>query len=184
MYGLVNKALCEMITRGHGDATWERIRAVANVDVEVFISMDSYPDAITYHLVDAAAEILGEEVPTLLYGFGRHWVLNTAAQHYGHLLQAGGRSFREFMLALPNFHARVALMMPQLVPPEFACSDVAERTLKLHYRSQRPGLAPFVEGLIDGLGELFKVAVECRRLVDESEGAGHTVFDVSWSKAA
>jgi hypothetical protein len=184
MYGLVNKALGEMITRGHGVATWERIRAVAEVDVEVFISLDSYPDAVTYQLIGAAAGILGEDVPRLLHTFGRHWVLETAAQHYGHLLQAGGRSFREFMLALPNFHARVALMMPQLVPPEFACTDVRERALKLHYRSQRPGLAPFVEGLIDGLGELFRVEVRWRRLPGASDGPSHTVFDIGWSTPA
>ena len=184
MYGLVNKALCEMVTHGHGAATWERIRTAAKVDVEVFISLDSYPDEITYQLVAAASEILGEEVPHLLHGFGRHWVLNTAAQHYGHLLQAGGRSFREFLLALPNFHARIALIMPQLVPPEFACSDVTDGALNLHYRSQRAGLAPFVEGLIDGLGELFRVRAVCRRLPAMSEGPGHTVFEVSWSQVS
>ncbi len=180
MYGLVNKALCEMITRRHGAATWERIREEASVDVEVFISMDAYPDALTYQLVGAAAAILEQEVPMLLHEFGRHWVLDTAAQHYGHLLQAGGRSFREFLLALPNFHTRVSLMMPQLVPPEFACTDIGEGALRLHYRSQRPGLAPFVEGLVDGLGELFAVTVQCRPLPAASEGAGHTVFEVVW----
>jgi hypothetical protein len=173
-----------MVTRGHGEATWDRIREVAGVDVEVFISMDSYPDALTYRLVGAAAHILGEEVPVLLHAFGRHWVLNTAAHHYGQLLQAGGRTFREFLLALPNFHARVALMMPQLVPPEFACSDVAERSLHLHYRSQRAGLAPFVEGLIDGLGDLFKVAVRCERLPHAADGPGHSVFAIGWSAPA
>lgn len=181
MYGLVNKALCEMVTQGHGEATWERIREVAGVDVEVFISMDSYPDALTYQLVGAAAQILGEEVPSLLFDFGRHWVLATAAHHYGQLLQAGGRTFREFLLALPNFHARVALMMPQLVPPEFACTQVAEQSLLLHYRSQRPGLAPFVEGLVNGLGELFRVNVRCERVVHASEGPGHTVFALAWA---
>ncbi|MEI8297041.1 MAG: heme NO-binding domain-containing protein [Pseudomonadota bacterium] len=182
MYGLVNKALCEMLTRSHGAATWEQIRVKAGVDVEVFISMDGYPDAITYQLVGAASEVLGEEVDKLLYAFGRHWVLDTAAQHYGHLLQSGGRSFREFLLALPNFHARVSLMMPQLVPPEFACSDIGERTLHLHYRSQRPGLVPFVEGLLDGLGELFHVKVHSRRMPVLSEGPGHAVLHVEWSQ--
>jgi len=184
MYGLVNKALCEMVTRGYGEATWERIRAQAGVEVEVFISMDPYPDELTYQLVGAASQLLGEDVERLLYVFGRHWVLDTAAQHYGHLLQAGGRSFREFLLALPNFHTRVSLMMPQLVPPEFACTDVGERTLHLHYRSQRPGLAPFVEGLLDGLGERFHVEVRSRRVPARSDGPGHTVFDVSWSQGS
>ena len=73
-------------------------------------------------------------------------------------------------------------MMPQLVPPEFACSDIGERTLHLHYRSQRPGLVPFVEGLLDGLGELFHVKVHSRRMPVLSEGPGHAVLHVEWSQ--
>ncbi|MBK8003421.1 MAG: hypothetical protein IPK12_05590 [Gemmatimonadetes bacterium] len=35
MYGMVNKAMEEMVVARYGEATWERIREVAGVEVEV-----------------------------------------------------------------------------------------------------------------------------------------------------
>ena len=42
MYGMVNKAIEEMVTRHHGESTWAQIKAKAGVDVEVFMSNEGY----------------------------------------------------------------------------------------------------------------------------------------------
>ena len=180
MYGLVNKALQEMVEKQYGQEAWATIRASAKVEDDVFISLDAYPDEMTYQLVGAVCAHTGLDGAKVLHDFGRHWVLDTAARHYGHLLHASGRTFRDFLLALPNFHARVSLMMPRLVPPEFACEETAEHRLTLHYRSTRAGLVPFVEGLIHGLADLYSVEATTRILAARSEGEGHTVFEIDW----
>ena len=51
MYGMVNKALEEMIRSRYGDSAWEAVRCEAKVAIEVFISNDAYPDELTYNLV-------------------------------------------------------------------------------------------------------------------------------------
>ena len=180
MYGLVNKALQEMVEKQFDPTVWARIRADAGVDDDVFISLDAYPDEITYRLVGAVAAVTQQEPTAILHDFGRHWVLDTASKHYGHLLQASGRTFSQFLQALPNFHTRVSLMMPRLIPPEFACDDIEPQRMILHYRSTRAGLVPFVDGLIHGLADLYAVAVTVNVLPERSEGPGHTAFEVAW----
>ena len=76
MYGMVNKAVEDMVTTRFGEDTWEKIRTRAGIDVEVFISNEAYPDDVTYRLVGAASEELNlkpeevlEELPLVILLF-------------------------------------------------------------------------------------------------------------------
>ncbi|MBS1984782.1 MAG: heme NO-binding domain-containing protein [Bdellovibrionales bacterium] len=181
MYGLVNKAVEGLVCDKFGQETWEKIRAKAGIVEEHFISNESYPDDITYRLVGAAHEVTGLPVPAILSAFGEYWVLETAQKGYGHLLKAGGNNVGEFLRNLPNFHARIILMYPKLQPPKFKVSDATEKSLILHYISDRPGLADFVVGLVTGLGKLFATPVQVEHIAKKAEGADHDEFRVSWS---
>ena len=181
MYGMVNKAVEEMVCAAHGEIMWEKVKERAGVDVDVFISNEGYPDEITYQLVGAASAVLKLPPEKILEAFGEHWVLHTAQEGYGGLIQAAGKSLPEFLANLPNFHARVSMIFPKLQPPRFHCSDVTAGSLKLHYFTHRPGLTPFVVGLMQGLGKLFKTPVTVRLAEARDQGADHDVFNVSWT---
>lgn len=185
MYGLVNKAIEEMVCQNHGVSTWERIKAEAGVDATGFISNEPYPDDITYGLVAAASKILGAPAEDILKAFGEHWVLHTALESYGPMMRATGTSLRDFLIALPHLHTRVELIYPNLKPPEFACHEVGDTELDLHYWTTRPpGLEPFVEGLLHGLGKMFDTPVEVELREQRSDESDHSVFHVSWGQAA
>lgn len=159
MYGLVNQAIEDLVRTHHGDATWEEIKRQAGVEVDVFVTMEGYPDDVSYRLVDAASRVLETPAETLLEAFGEHWTLFTAERGYGALFKMGGSSFKEFMLNLHTLHSRVALGFPHLKPPSFWCTDVTETSLRLHYLSPRDGLAPMLVGLVRGLGRMFNEQV-------------------------
>ena len=152
MYGLVNRAVEGLVLSKFGEEAWKDIKAKAGVEVEEFVSMQQYPDAITYDMVGAASEVLGLEPAQVLHAFGVHWVLETAAKSYGPLMEAAGATLPEFLGSLDQLHSRVAVTFPQLRPPSFRVSDAEGSRLRLHYYSEREGLAPFVVGLLDGLG--------------------------------
>lgn len=181
MYGMVTKAIGEMVCKEHGEAAWERIKSRAGVQIDTFVSNDLYPDEMTYQLVGAAAEELKLPVDQVLQAFGRHWILETAQSGYGELLTASGRNLPEFLKNLPNFHTRVTLIHPYLKPPRFACTEVDVDSLKLHYRTERPGLTQFVFGLLDGLAILFKTRIEVQLVESKEAGADHDVFLINWS---
>ncbi len=180
MYGLVNKAIEEMVIRNHGEEIWERIKQAAGVEVDVFISNEGYPDEVTYNLVSAVSEQLEVPAPQVLEEFGIHWVLKTAVEGYGDLMEAGGKTLKEFLERLPTFHTNVALIFPHLNPPQFRCSDIDEHSLKLHYYSEREGLAPFVTGLLKGLSKHFRTPVRIEHVTVRGRDDDHDVFLIDW----
>lgn len=180
MYGMVNQAIEDMVCTVHGPELWEQIKARAGVEVDVFISNESYPDDYTYRLVAAASTISGQPADEILEAFGEHWVLRTAVEGYGDLMHAGGRSLQEFLVNLPNFHTRVVMIYPKLQPPRFEVSDVTDHQLLLHYYTHRDGLAHFVVGLVRGLGKMFHTPATVTQTASRANGADHYIFLVAW----
>lgn len=184
MYGLVNRAVEELITRRFGADAWDRVKQRAGIEVDMFLSDASYPDATTYQLIQAACDEFQLDAHTVLVEFGKHWVLHTALESYGEMLKMGGRTLPEFLRNLPNFHARVVLVYADLKPPTFRCTDITDRSLRLHYHSDRPGLTAFVEGVLLGLSELYETPVAVTLVAHRGAGHDHDEFDVSWKPAA
>lgn len=180
MYGMVNKAVEDLVCSQFGEDKWEAIKEKAGLDVEMFISNESYPDDITYKLVGAASEVLCLPADKILQAFGEHWVLKTAVDGYGDLMDAGGKDLGEFLENLPNFHTRIAMIFPKLKPPRFEVTERTEKSLKLHYHTHRAGLAPFVVGLLSGLAKRFETEAKITQLTDRNDGADHEEFLVEW----
>lgn len=176
MYGLVNRAIEEMVVAFHGDSVWRQIMDVAGVDVEMFVRLEQYPDDVTYRLVAAASEVLAAPAPDLLRAFGRYWVQYTGSSAYGSLLKPPGVSLIGALAGLDAMHRRVGETMPHLRPPSFAVTDATPVSARIHYRSEREGLAPMVVGLLEGYAELFGVRVVITHVEDRAAGADHDVF--------
>lgn len=179
MYGLVNRSLQDFICQEYGESEWESIKKRAHVNVDVFVSMEAYPDEITYQLVGAASEHLTIDPSLVLHAFGRHWVLVTGKEGYGEFLNLAGDTLPEFLNNLNNLHTRVALAFQSLRPPEFNVIEDNGESLRLQYISPREGLAPFVLGLLDGLGELFCQDMEIEHTL-KREDCGHDEFLVRY----
>src|ERR687885_1627169 len=91
MYGLVNKALKEMVCDRFGTDTWKTIKEKAEMDVDTFLSMEAYPDDLTHKLVGATGEVLGISSSEILEALGEYWVLYSAQKYYGHMLNMAGK---------------------------------------------------------------------------------------------
>jgi hypothetical protein len=156
MYGMVNLALHQMVSDLHGGDVWNRIREGAGCESEHFLRMDSYPDELTYRLVASAVEELKIPADRLLYAFGEYWVGFAHAAGYSDFFRACD-SYAGFVRQLDAMHARLELAFPDFKPPQFSCKIESEDRIEVIYRSHRVGLAPFVRGLLVGLGEPFGV---------------------------
>ena len=170
MFGLVNKGLEDMVCSQYGAATWAEIKSQAQVQIEAFISMDAYPDDITYRLVDATSAVIKMPPTDVLEAFGKYWVLVTATEGFGSLMAMAGDCFPEFLQNLDNLHAHMGLSFPELQPPSFLCSHLETESIKLHYYSERPGLTPMVVGMLKGLGEKFDTDVDIQLTNSTAQG--------------
>jgi hypothetical protein len=180
MYGIVNKAIEDLVKENHGNEVWQRIKKRSNITVDFFISNETYEDQITYDLAQATAVELNIELSDVLIQFGEYWVLKTGRQKYGSLLEAGGSTLKEFLCNLPNFHNRIMLMYTHLTPPEFTISNIEEHSLHVHYFSKRNGLQDFVKGLLQGLGKMYNTPVHIELLQSRNQQADHEIFKVTW----
>lgn len=160
MYELVNKAVQNFIIEEHGQETWNLIKKKANVSEVAFVSMQTYPDIITYEIVGAASEHFGIDANDILEAFGIYWIKFTMQEGYDHLITMAGGNLPEFLKNLNNMHTHIAQSYNQLRPPSFLCEEIDQATFRLIYTSEREGLAMFVKGLLKGLGKKFEVNLE------------------------
>lgn len=180
MYGIVNKAIEDLVKVNFGEDKWDAVKKRSGVDVDYFLSNEPYDDAITYQLAGAVSEEMEMPVEKVLEAFGEWWILKTGKEKYGGLMQAGGNNLREFLINLPIFHNRIMLMYPKLTPPEFQISDVEDKSVHVHYFSKRVGLQEFVRGLLSGLGKMYETPVVIELLESRDDGKNHEIFKVSW----
>lgn len=169
MYGLVNQAVRDLVIGRFGEDKWNSICDDAKLPAKDFVSMQYYPDEVTYGLVAASSKKLGLAAEIILKEFGKHWVLFTAKTGYGPIMDLFGRDFKSCLGALNNLHARMGLSMPDLNPPRFTFCEITPNLYTLEYQSKRAGLEPFVEGLLLGLAEKFQAKVEVRFSVENDK---------------
>lgn len=171
MYGLVNRAIQQMVTTSYGEETWQQIKDKAELGaVDFFTTYESYPDDVTHRLVAGAAEILCLSPSEIMKAFGEYWITYTANEGYEVLLEHTGESLPEFLDHLDNLHARAGLSLPNLRPPSFRCEHLDQSRIDLHYESQRQGFAPMVIGLLQGLGRRFHTPITVKQTASRDQG--------------
>jgi len=180
MYGIINKAIEDLVKENFGKEKWDLILKRSGIEVDFFLSNEPYDDDITYKLAGAVAEEMKLPLSNVLESFGEWWVLKTTKDKYGSLMQAGGNNLKEFLMNLPLFHNRVMLIYPKLSPPEFKVSDIQDTSIHIHYFSKRLGLQEFVRGLLVGLGKMYSTPVKVDLIQNRILGDSHEVYKVSW----
>jgi hypothetical protein len=184
MYGLINQGVHDLAVQVGGEDLWREIKATAGVDVEAFVAMHTYPDDVTYRLVEAASIAMHITSAEVLHAFGKHWILYTARRGYGAIFDTMGRTLPAFLANLDMMHARLSLSMPEMRPPSFVCEQLGDHQIRLEYWSERPGFAPMVVGLLQGLGEMYDVTVDIEHSVDSANGADHDEFVIDYFPTA
>lgn len=180
MYGIINKSIQELVEHKFGVEVWLTIKKKSKIDIDFFLSNEPYDDEITYQLASATAEELNISVDAVLETFGEWWVMDTTQKKYPGMVKSGGKNLREFLINMPHFHNRVMLVYPKLSPPEFKVSEISDNGLNLHYFSHRPGLAAFVQGVIQGLSLLYETPVVTKLIKSRIEGDSHEIFNINW----
>lgn len=154
MYGLVNRAIEDLITSTAGAETWDEIKVRAGHSGLQILDSHNYSDQVTYDLVAAASEVLNQPSAEILRAFGRHWILYTGREGWASLFDFTAQDFISFVQQLDEMHARVNTAMPEGRMPEFTLVQL-ERGYELTYLSERAGLGPMVMGILEGLAEQF-----------------------------
>jgi Haem-NO-binding len=180
MYGMINIAIQDMISDRYGKHKWEAIRAAIGTQIDDFVSLDSYPDELTYALVAKASELLPIETPVLLEDIGEYWIIHTAKNGYGELLDTIGKNMVDFLNNLNSMHSRLTDTMPHMVVPTFRLSDITDHSMKVHYYSHRKGLEHMVTGLLRGVAKRFGIDCSIQMSAAEAVAGTSQIYLVTW----
>jgi hypothetical protein len=181
MYGLVNKAIQDLVCEKFGEDKWQEIKKLSGFEDDFFIGLQSYPDALTYTLVKNASRVLGADASVVLEAFGEHWVLYTVNEGYGDMMELAGDNLPDFLNNLDMLHNRLNNIMPNLVAPQFSTRNETSNSIELEYRSHREGMAPMVVGLLRGLGKRFKLEnYIISQIEHKAENKECDVFKIEW----
>jgi hypothetical protein len=164
MYGLVNRAVQQLVEQHLGPTGWARVCKQAGISDDGFVAVSAYPDQMTYKLVGAVSQEMGMSPEQVLEAFGEYWILYTAQEGYGDLLQMGGDNLRDFLGNLDHMHSRVESLFTEMVLPQFSVEDEGPGRYLLLYQSHREGLGPMVNGLVKGLAKRFNQNIELEEL--------------------
>lgn len=180
MYGLVNKAIKDLVVKEFGQVKWDEICALSNFHEGEFVAMHSYPDSLTYDLVKNASRVLKKDSEVVLETFGEYWILFTVDEGYGDLMELSGNSFSEFLSNLDMLHYRINNIMPNLNAPQFTTRNETDNSIELEYRSPREGLTPMLIGLIRGLGKRFDLIVSIEQIEHKDDNGDYHAFVITW----
>ena len=182
MYGMVNRAIEEYVRAKAGDEGWLEVARSAGLSSETFVSMEPYPDKVSFDLVGATCQKLGLPASVVLEDLGVYWIEFAQQQGYANLLRLAGDNLPDILRNLDNLHARVRLNFTELQMPTFWCTDDDGSKMTVHYRSIRAGLSYFVIGLFHGLAKMLAVSISVEQTKSKSDGADHDEFLVTYRK--
>lgn len=180
MYGIINKALQEMVINSHGMDVWEAVKDKAQIEIDAFINGEMYDDAVTYKLVDALCSIVSIAAVQVYYNIGEWYVVQTIGEKYAGMVQTAGKTLKDFFMNLPTLYASVKRLYFPNTPSAITVSDVQENRALVCYHGPRPNLGEIVRGGLSGFCILFKAHPTVTIIENNSEDNTHMIYEVCW----
>jgi hypothetical protein len=179
MKGVINKGIQELIEAKFGAEAWGRIKEMAKCEEPFFSTSEDYPDQMTLDLANAASEVSGLPLETVLVEFGKFWVSKTGIESYPTLFKLAGKTAREFLLNLNKVHNHVTKNIRNARPPFFEYEELADGRLRMHYRSDRR-LCVVMRGLILGVGFHFDEELQLKETSCMNNGDSQCTMEISF----
>lgn len=154
MLGLVNRSIEVFLRTTYGEKVWHEIAARADVDARGFNSLRHYADQTTTRLLRCAATTLQKTTLEILEDTGS-WMVRL--EPIRRLLRFSGGEFSEFIDALEELPARARMVLPDLVFPSIAVSQMEERFYLIHGSDWQHGLQWIIAGALRGMADDYGV---------------------------
>ena len=178
MKGLVFNLLRDVIEAEDGPDAWDDLLAEAGSD-GVHASLGLYPDAELCSIVRAAAVRDDRPPAEVLRWFGVRALPLLAVRH-AHLFERHASTL-PFLLTLNDvIHPEVRKLHPGADPPEFGFEMADDRTLLMHYASQRR-MCGLAEGFVLGAAAHYGETVEVDQPRCMLRGDEHCVLRVGFA---
>ena len=179
MYGIVNVAIQDYALENYGPEKWEIIKMNSGIDIDFSLTDNAFNDSAIYDLAKTASSEMNHSFDDVLEDFGQN-IIQTAHIKFNSFIESRGNTLKDYLINLPNFHNRIAMIYPELTPPQFKISHIENDFLYVHYISKTKGLKPFVAGYLKGLVNVFNEPAAVTFLESKEDGRQQEIFKISW----
>lgn len=181
MKGIVFNLVEELVSREHGEATWDTLLEAADLDGS-YTALGNYPDEDLGKLVAGALAALNKPSDVIIRWFGRN-ALPLLHRRYPEFFEPHG-SARDFLLTLNDIiHPEVRKLYPGADVPVFVFDTPSDDVLVMGYRSLRK-LCSLAEGFIEGAADHFGEEVEIEQSQCMNRGDHECVIVCSFKGGA
>lgn len=179
MYGIINVAIQDFALEHYGPEKWEVIKQQSGADIDYSLTDSPYNDTIPYIIAKAASTEMQLNLDDVLNDIGES-ILPTTSKKFNSFIDSRGDTLRDYLINLPNFHNRIALIYPELTPPQFSISHLGTNSMQVHYFTKTKGITAFVNGYLKGLVSMFNEKASVAFLQSKDEGNPQEIFKISW----
>lgn len=155
MYGMIHKALQQMLQEQLPAGAVSRLAELRQRRPDLFISASEHTDEVTLELLEKSADDLQLPLEDFMFRFGEYWISFADRGAYAPLMGIAGETLPEFIENLDRLHVGVREAMPNARTPRFRMVQAGNTEMTVAYDSTRAGLEPFVTGLLCGLLRRF-----------------------------
>lgn len=177
MYGMIHRAIREMVIDLKGRDAWSEVERCANCGPAELISSEVYSDQITLDILSKSADILEIDYDEMMQKFGYFWIDFSNSGPFRGIMNFSGRSLEVFINNLNKLHNGVQTVLVQSSMPSFDILAVRDGFIAVRYRSKRSGLDSFVIGLFEGLLRHFSLKGRVH-LVEKN--VDHSIFEINY----
>jgi hypothetical protein len=163
MKGTIVKCLQELVAAQFGQDKWEQsLTDIGLRPSTIFWPMSDIDDAQVMKLVEAVCKNLDITLDQAADAFGDYWV-NVYSQKMYPMYYERKSTAKDFLLDMDNVHVQMTRAMEKARPPRFDYEWKDDKTLIMHYKSQR-GLVDFLAGLARGVGKHYNEDIQVTTL--------------------
>jgi predicted hydrocarbon binding protein len=160
MHGIILSTIRDFAVEEYGREAWAEVQSRADVEAEMYVPVDEYPDEHVYELARAAGEVTGLGARGFLVDYGRY-VVEPLVETYGVHLDDDWDGV-DLIENVPTFHAALRThSFANYTTPEIQSTRVDADTVHLSYDSPRQ-LCDVARGAIAGVGDYFDTDLDCR----------------------
>lgn len=188
MYGIFHTALRDLVRNNYDAGLWHQIVNKAGLCEDHFLRAKDYDDEISFKLFDTAAAELEIAVDQLHEKLGLQFITDSASHLIDTLTMGSRPGFDHTILGIHEMVSTLSRTMPGFSMGRFPAENLGVGRYRLHYVSARPGMVPFVRGMIFGIANLYskRITVETHPLADSANeyGAAFLITEKGESKVA
>jgi predicted hydrocarbon binding protein len=154
MNGVFHRGLKEFVVEEYGQEAWDAAREEAGVEAQVYLPVDTRPDAEFISLVETVPQEVGESPFDLLEEFGRFLAPRLIDTYGGRVVDDGWGPLDLIASLESRVHDPLRSHNAELNPPRVDCRRETDDRAVVVYESPRR-LCPIARGLLVGVGDHY-----------------------------